>query len=75
MLQQVKEMGVVVYDCPCLAKDISKLFDVYWQIGGLNKTLPPSWPRNFSTLFNSQKPMKLKLNDSSSRAFVAVGFC
>lgn len=27
-LTQVKEMGVYIQDCPCMAKDLGKIFDV-----------------------------------------------
>ena len=39
-LTQVKEMGVVVSGCPTLAEDMGKIFDIYWQLGGKNKTVP-----------------------------------
>lgn len=50
---QVKEMGVLVRDCPVLAEDMGKIMDVYWQLGGQNKSVPDrysnaglqTWPR------------------------------
>ena len=37
---QVKEMGALVTDCPVLGKDMNKLFDIYWAVGGQNKDVP-----------------------------------
>ena len=39
-LTQVKEMGVMVKNCPVLAEDMAKIFDVYWMLGGKGKTIP-----------------------------------
>lgn len=32
-LTKTKEMGVLVSNCPTLAEDSAKLFDVYWELG------------------------------------------
>ena len=37
---QVKELGVLVTDCPCLAADMAKIFEVYWALGGEGKSVP-----------------------------------
>ena len=37
---QVKELGVLVTDCPCLAGDMAKIFEVYWALGGEGKSVP-----------------------------------
>jgi phospholipase D3/4 len=39
-LTQVKEMGILVTNCPRLAQDMAKIFDVYWALGGDGTTLP-----------------------------------
>ncbi len=39
-LTQVKELGVLVTDCPCLAADMAKIFEVYWTLGGQGKSVP-----------------------------------
>ena len=39
-LTQVKEIGVLVQNCPTLATDMSKIFEVYWMLGGQSKTIP-----------------------------------
>ena len=45
-LTKTKEMGIFVRNCPSLADDAAKLFDVYWEMGGLQK-IPKKWPSNF----------------------------
>ncbi|NXV53569.1 PLD3 Phospholipase, partial [Uria aalge] len=32
-LTQVKELGVAVYNCSCLAGDLRKIFEAYWALG------------------------------------------
>jgi hypothetical protein len=39
-LTQVKEMGILVKDCPRLAQDMAKIFDVYWALGGDGVSIP-----------------------------------
>ncbi|KAM4621661.1 inactive phospholipase D5 [Polymixia lowei] len=62
-LSQVKEVGLAVEDCSCLAQDASRIFGVYWNIGAEKKgSLPPYWPARLSALSSSQQPLRLKLN-------------
>ena len=39
-LTQVKELGVLAMNCPTLAEDMSKIFEVYWTLGGPNQQIP-----------------------------------
>ena len=57
-LTQVKEMGVLVMNCPTLAKDMAKIFDVYWLLGGPGKKDPASWPSSFSPNINAENPLR-----------------
>ena len=59
-LTQVKEMGVLVMDCPTLAKDMAKIFDVYWELGGSGKIVPDIWPSSLSTNINADNPLRYK---------------
>ena len=56
-LTQVKEMGVVVFDCPTFAEDMGKIFDVYWDLGEEGKKVPDTWPSSLSTHINSENPL------------------
>ena len=39
-LTQVKELGVLATDCECMAQDIAKIWQVYWELGGSGKHVP-----------------------------------
>ncbi|XP_030001398.1 phospholipase D3 isoform X2 [Sphaeramia orbicularis] len=71
-LTQVKEVGLLVEDCSCLAQDASRIFDVYWSIGGTtNGSLPPYWPARLSALSNSQNPLQLKFNGVPAQVYLS----
>lgn len=69
---QVKELGAVVYNCSCLAKDMGKIFDVYWMLGAPNATIPQNWPPNLSTGINDNTSMVIKFNDSQATTYLSV---
>ncbi|XP_029367758.1 phospholipase D3 isoform X2 [Echeneis naucrates] len=71
-LSQVKEVGLSVEDCSCLAQDAFRIFGVYWSIGGSNNgSLPPYWPARLSALSNSQNPLHLNFNGVPARVYLS----
>ncbi|XP_067831250.1 5'-3' exonuclease PLD3 isoform X2 [Heptranchias perlo] len=68
-LTQVKELGVIIYNCSCLAKDLGKIFEAYWSIGGSNSSIPSPWPSNYSTPYNEKTPMELNLDNTPARLY------
>ncbi|KAG5895663.1 hypothetical protein JTB14_008672 [Gonioctena quinquepunctata] len=58
-LTQVKEMGISLTNCSCLANDVQKIFDVYWALGLDGAKIPSVWPPNLFTKFNENTPMDL----------------
>ncbi|CAI5651426.1 phospholipase D3 isoform X2 [Oreochromis niloticus] len=71
-LSQVKEVGLSVEDCSCLAQDAFRIFGVYWSIGGAkNGSLPPYWPARLSALSSSQKPLHLKFNGVPAQVYLS----
>ncbi|XP_029296864.1 phospholipase D3 [Cottoperca gobio] len=71
-LSEVKEVGLSVEDCSCLAQDASRIFGVYWSIGGANNgSLPPYWPARFSALSSSQNPLRLKFNGVPAQVYLS----
>uniref|UniRef100_A0A8C0F8W1 5'-3' exonuclease PLD3 n=1 Tax=Bubo bubo TaxID=30461 RepID=A0A8C0F8W1_BUBBB len=68
-LTQVKELGVAVYNCSCLAKDLGKIFEAYWALGIPGASIPVPWPANYSTPFNMETPLELKLNDTDAAVY------
>ncbi|VDK75430.1 unnamed protein product [Gongylonema pulchrum] len=71
-LTQVKELGVGVYNCPCLAEDLTKLMEVYWEMGAPNKQLPSVWPISLATRYNSTNPLLATLNGQQSAVYISV---
>ncbi|XP_069390316.1 5'-3' exonuclease PLD3 isoform X1 [Paralichthys olivaceus] len=69
-LTQVKELGAVVYNCSCLAADLSKIFEAYWFLGE-SQSIPSPWPISFSTLYNKDTPLQLPLNNTPSDVYLS----
>lgn len=69
---QVKELGVAVYNCSCLAKDLAKMFEVYWALGLPNASIPSPWPADYTTTYNKESPLELKLNETSAGVYLSV---
>ncbi|XP_061690032.1 5'-3' exonuclease PLD3 isoform X1 [Syngnathoides biaculeatus] len=65
-LSQVKEMGVAVEDCSCLAQDATRIFDMYWSLSG---SLPPYWPARFTALSSSQDPLHVNFNGVAAKVY------
>ncbi|XP_038150418.1 5'-3' exonuclease PLD4 [Cyprinodon tularosa] len=77
-LTQVKELGVVVYNCSSLAMDLHKIFQSYWVMGEPNSSLPQPWPAKYSTNINKQHPLLVKEDNISSSLYIACSppsFC
>lgn len=72
---QVKELGAAVYNCSCLAQDLGKMFEVYWALGLPNTTIPSPWPSNYSTTYNRETPLELKLNGTEAAVYFSVRNC
>lgn len=62
-LSQVKELGVYITNCSCLAKDLSKIFNIYWELGKNDSVIPAKWPDRFNTAINEDKPMLINYNN------------
>uniref|UniRef100_A0A0K0EIP2 PLD phosphodiesterase domain-containing protein n=1 Tax=Strongyloides stercoralis TaxID=6248 RepID=A0A0K0EIP2_STRER len=77
-LTQVKELGVAAFNCPCLAADIEKIFDVYWQMGIPNEKIPDVWDDKFVYNSNPQNPTQVRLNNENSLIYFSsspAAFC
>ncbi|KAF2356484.1 Phospholipase D-like domain [Trinorchestia longiramus] len=72
-LTQVKELGVLLWNCSCLARDMRKIFQQYHYVGE-HGSIPTSWPSNYSTKINHEHPLALTLNGSTATAFVSKVF-
>ncbi|CAB1447467.1 unnamed protein product [Pleuronectes platessa] len=71
-LSEVKEVGLLVEDCSCLAEDALRIFGVYWSIGaGPSRSLPPYWPARLSALSSAQNPLHLKFNGVPAQVYLS----
>uniref|UniRef100_A0A8I3WC06 5'-3' exonuclease PLD3 n=1 Tax=Callithrix jacchus TaxID=9483 RepID=A0A8I3WC06_CALJA len=70
-LTQVKELGVVMYNCSCLARDLTKIFEAYWFLGQAGSSIPSTWPRPYDTRYNQETPMEICLNGTPALAYLA----
>ncbi|KAM7057587.1 5'-3' exonuclease PLD3 isoform 1-T5 [Molossus nigricans] len=70
-LTQVKELGVVMYNCSCLAQDLTKIFEAYWYLGQEGSSIPSTWPQSFDTRYSQESPMEICLNGSPALAYLA----
>jgi phospholipase D3/4 len=73
-LSEVKELGIMIRNCPCLANDLTKAFDIISYFGNeLNNTLPSGFPTRFDTTINDVTPIDVTfVNSNSSKAYFAV---
>lgn len=77
-LTQVKELGVVVYNCSSLAQDLQKIFMSYWEMGLPNTSIPQPWPAQYETLINKERPLLVTQGNLSSRVYLSASpppFC
>ncbi|XP_013141690.1 PREDICTED: phospholipase D3-like isoform X2 [Papilio polytes] len=68
-LTQVKELGIVAYNCSCMATDLGKIFDVYWQLG-VADAVPATWPPALATDINMQRPANISDGQRSYGAYI-----
>ncbi|VDD96267.1 unnamed protein product [Enterobius vermicularis] len=68
-LTQVKELGVAIFNCPCLASDMNKMMEIYWLMGAPKAKLPSRWPISLSTAYNKNSPLSVRLNNHQSAVY------
>jgi phospholipase D3/4 len=75
-LAQVKELGVFVSDCPCLTKDIAKIWGVYEFLGANLKSSMLSkfdgWPEALQTKINMDSPVNMTFAGSYNHGEVFI---
>ncbi|KAK7068336.1 catalytic activity protein [Halocaridina rubra] len=70
-LTQVKEVGILISNCSCLAEDMSKIFEVYWQLGKEGAEIPVIWPSYLQTSFNIENQMPVALSGSLVHTYLS----
>lgn len=63
---------MVMYNCSCLARDLTKIFEAYWFLGQAGSSIPSTWPRPYDTRYNQETPMEICLNGTPALAYLAV---
>ncbi|XP_007473521.1 5'-3' exonuclease PLD4 [Monodelphis domestica] len=71
-LTQVKELGIVIYNCSSLAHDLEKTFQTYWILGAPGATIPKHWPQNYSTNINWHQPLQGTLDGMVTTAYFSA---
>ncbi len=69
--QQRKELGVVVYNCSCLALDLHRVFLFYWQLHERDY-IPSIWSKRVTALYGRNDALELQLNATQATAYVSV---
>ncbi|XP_006135250.1 inactive phospholipase D5 isoform X2 [Pelodiscus sinensis] len=69
-LGQMKELGVIVYNCSCLVLDLQRIFALYSSLKYKNK-VPPSWSKRLYGVYDTQHKLMLQLNETKSELFVS----
>ncbi|XP_057194078.1 inactive phospholipase D5 isoform X2 [Triplophysa rosa] len=76
-LSKLKELGVIVYNCSCLAMDLHRIFALYWQLQHRDY-IPSIWSKRVTAVFSKDEPLELKLNNTDAYAYVSTSpelFC
>ncbi|KAM6941497.1 inactive phospholipase D5 [Lycodopsis pacificus] len=76
-LSKRKELGVVVYNCSCLALDLHRVFSFYWQLHERDY-IPSIWSKRVTALYGRHGALELQLNASEASAYVSTSpelFC
>lgn len=70
-LSQRKELGVMVFNCSCLALDLQRVFLFYWQLHDRDY-IPSIWSRRVTALYGRHNGLEMQLNSSQAVAYVSV---
>ncbi|XP_067314364.1 inactive phospholipase D5 isoform X1 [Pseudorasbora parva] len=76
-LSKLKELGVIMYDCSCLALDLHRIFSFYWQLQ-YRDYIPSIWSKRVTAVFSRDQPLHLRLNSTDAAAYVSTSpelFC
>lgn len=68
---QRKELGLVVYNCSCLALDLHRVFSFYWQLHERDY-IPSIWSKRVTALYGKHNALELELNTTKATAYVSV---
>ncbi|KAJ6656940.1 hypothetical protein lerEdw1_002941 [Lerista edwardsae] len=70
-LTQVKELGAVLHNCSCLARDLLRIFATYRILGHEGASIPAVWPSNLAAESSLAHPLKLQLDGTSAEVYIS----
>ncbi|XP_026159656.1 inactive phospholipase D5 [Mastacembelus armatus] len=76
-LSKRKELGVMAYNCSCLALDLHRVFSFYWQLHERDY-IPSIWSKRVTALYGKHAALELQLNATQATAYVSTSpdlFC
>ncbi|XP_070684417.1 inactive phospholipase D5 [Pempheris klunzingeri] len=76
-LSKRKELGVLVYNCSCLALDLHRIFSFYWQLHEKDY-IPSIWSKRVTALYGRHEALQLQLNSTQAAAYLSTSpelFC
>ncbi|XP_066466312.1 5'-3' exonuclease PLD3-like isoform X2 [Tiliqua scincoides] len=70
-LTQVKELGAVLHNCSCLARDLLRIFATYRILGREGASLPAAWPSSLAAESSLDHPLKLQLDGIGAEVYIS----
>uniref|UniRef100_A0A1I8AP36 PLD phosphodiesterase domain-containing protein n=1 Tax=Steinernema glaseri TaxID=37863 RepID=A0A1I8AP36_9BILA len=72
-LNQKMELGVMMRNCPCVADELTALFESYWQMSFLNskKEIEKARKRQRPALYNMENPLLIRHENTDTKIYVA----
>lgn len=74
LISQMKELGVIFYNCSCLVLDLQRIFALYSSLK-FKSRVPQTWSKRLYGVYDNEKKLQLQLNETKSQAFVSVSRC
>ncbi|KAK6757916.1 hypothetical protein RB195_015626 [Necator americanus] len=71
-LTQVRELGLAVFNCPCLANDLTRLLEIYWEMGAPGAKIPSSWPDNLATPAYHERPTTVPQTNGDQAVYISA---
>ncbi|XP_055783681.1 inactive phospholipase D5-like isoform X1 [Salvelinus fontinalis] len=69
-LSTMKELGIIIYNCSCLALDLHRVFNLYWQLQ-YKDFVPSIWSKRLSALWNKDENLPLLFNNTKAEVFLS----
>ncbi|KAJ1350873.1 hypothetical protein KIN20_006781 [Parelaphostrongylus tenuis] len=63
---------MAVFDCPCLSKDLTKLLEIYWEMGSPGAKIPQSWPMSYATPAYHERPTTVPQRDGDQAVYFSA---